>query len=249
MKHRPILLVLVALVGCGNEPSPLTASQFFQKRAQDVCVGIYSACLMTMDACTAAQTADYQAEYQAATANFRDFIPPNAEACLGKVKDVYGKLENGAVALKAADYRTMQAVCANVYRGTSAVNGPCQSDTDCLGNLACDKGFCATPKLVGAGGLCANPGEYCPPGSYCSNATGVWVCTAKVGAQGNCLASPCLETLRCASGLCVDRLAIGEACVSDADCAGDFCEPYAAKCANDIRFANGTAACIALGGS
>jgi hypothetical protein len=249
MKHRKILLVLVALAGCGNDPSPLTVNQFIQKRAEAVCAGLSPACLMTSDICMAARIAEYQAEYQAAIASFRDFIPSNGDACLAQTRDVYGKIKDSTFALKGTDYERMLAVCANVYRGTSAVNGPCQISPDCLGDLICDKSFCANAKQVGAGANCGNPGEYCPRGSYCSQATGVWVCTAKVGAQGSCVASPCIETLRCAGGLCVDLLDFGAVCASDTDCASGFCEPYAAQCANDIRFAKGTPACIAMGGS
>jgi hypothetical protein len=241
-----MLVALVAFAGCGSDPSSLTPNEFFQKRAEAVCSAVSSACLVTVATCTTGRVAEYMAEYQTALSYFRDFIPSNAEACLSKVKDVYGKLDQGTVALKASDYQAMATACANVYRGSSPANGPCQSDIDCLGHLGCDKGFCGTPKLVAPGAGCANIGEYCPTGSYCSNTTGIWICSTKVDLQGYCATSPCLESLRCAGGYCVARLGVGELCATDGDCSSGFCEPYAGKCADDIRFANGSAACVAM---
>jgi hypothetical protein len=246
MKSTTTLLLAVALLGCNNDPAALTPNQYFQKRADLVCSAVASACLFPASTCVAGRVAEFTAEYQAALASFRDFIPGNADACLAKVKDVYGKIEQGVVALKAADYQAMQAICANVYRGASAALGPCALDADCLDNLICDKGYCTTGKTVAAGALCGNPGELCPSGFYCTNATGPSICTSKITLQGYCATSPCQENLRCLGGYCVARLDIGEPCASDGDCSGNFCEPYAKKCAEDIRFANGSAACIAM---
>jgi hypothetical protein len=243
-----ILPVLVLLTSCGSEPDPLSANAFFQKRPAAECAAVSSACLVTESACVVGRAAEYTAEYQAALRAARDFVPPQAESCLARVEDVYGKLDQGKVAIRAADYQAMTSVCANVYRGSSVANGPCQADVDCVGALICDKGYCATRKLVAAGAGCANPGESCPQGSYCRYANGVWLCSAKVGAQGDCTVAPCIETLRCAAGVCVARLGIGEACAADSDCSSGFCEPFAARCAEDIRFANGSAACRAMGG-
>jgi hypothetical protein len=41
-------------------------------------------------------------------------------------------------------------------------------------------------------------------------------------------------------------LAIGAACAADADCASGFCEPFALRCGNDVRFAPETPACLAF---
>lgn len=244
-----MLPLLVTLAACGNEPAALTASQFFQERAEITCSAIETACWVPLTTCTTARVAEYTVEYQNAITYFRDFIPKNAEACLAKVRDVYGKIKGGTVALPAADYNDMEAICANVYRGSSIANGPCQVDADCYGDLICDKGYCGTARLVAPGAGCANIGEICPQGTFCSNATGVWFCTDKVGSLGSCAASPCLETLRCSGGVCLARLGIAEDCAGNEDCTSDFCEPYAHKCSEDIRFANGTAACLAMGGS
>jgi hypothetical protein len=238
MTFRRMLFVLVVLAGCNNDPSPLTPNQYFQQRAEATCAAIASACFVPVATCTASRVAEYTVAYQSALASGHAFIPTNA----------YGKVASGAMALKAAEYSAMEAACANVYRGPGDANAYCQRDIDCVGELVCDKNHCGTSKPVGAGVGCANIGETCSQGSFCSGATGVWVCSAKVAAQGECTAYPCLESLRCSAGVCVARLGIGESCTIDGDCGSSFCEPYAGKCAPDLRFANGSAACIAMGG-
>jgi hypothetical protein len=246
---RPMLLALVVLAGCDDESSPLTPNQYFQQRAAATCAAVVSACLVPEATCISNRVAEYTAEYQSALASGRSFIPGNAEACLAKVKDAYGKVAGGAMAMKVAEHSTMQEVCANVYRGSGVANAYCQVDVECIGELVCDKNHCGTPKPVSLGAGCANIGEMCPPGAFCSGGSGVRICSAKIGLQGDCTASPCMETLRCFDGICVAQLGIGETCTMDGDCGSGFCEPYAGKCAADLRFANRSAACVAMGGS
>jgi hypothetical protein len=83
------------------------------------------------------------------------------------------------------------------------------------------------------------------------NASNAYFCTAKVGLYGACGASlPCLENLRCtAAGVCDVQLGMSVACSVDQDCSTGFCDPYAGKCAQDIRFADGSAACLAMSGT
>jgi hypothetical protein len=246
MNRRFVFLCLIALAGCSSQPGPLTQTEYCNRYAQDVCAGVSPACLMTAASCTAGRLAACSKEAQDNVG--RDFIPPNAESCLNKVSAAYGKLKQGAVALTAADVQAMTEACGKVYRGTGTAIGPCTADADCLDPMICDKSYCGTAKVVAQNAQCANIGELCPQGSYCSFATGVWVCTDKVGLGGACGAAPCLETFRCIGTACAVQLGIGEVCTVDQDCDSGFCEPYAAKCALDVRFANGSAACIAMGG-
>jgi len=182
----------------------------------------------------------------------RAFQPSNAEACLGKVRAFFSKLQQGSVALSVTDYQAMNAVCSNVYRGTAVAYAPCLNgeDADCIDGLVCDKGHCGPAKEITQGG-CANIGEYCSQGYYCNNTSGAYFCTSKASQYSACGDSlPCLENLRCsAAGICDVQLGMSVACSVDQDCSTGFCDPYAGKCAQDIRFADGSAACLAMSSS
>lgn len=244
-------LVLGMLVACGSDKPPITQTEFCKKYAQDVCSAVAPACLITSSACLAGRLDECAAQAQAQANVGRDFIPSNGDACLAKVGEAYGKLNQGAVALPAAALTSMNTACANVYRGSIALLGPCAVDVDCLDGMICDKGKCGHTKTVAQGQGCANIGELCPQGSYCgTDANGILSCLGKGNLGTVCSdALPCLESLRCAAGVCSVRLGVGLDCSVDGDCdSGLFCEPYAKKCATDIRFANGSAACAAMGG-
>jgi hypothetical protein len=247
MRRLLLSLALVAFVGCGSEKPPTTQTEYCNTYAQDICAAVAPACLMTTSACIAGRLADCSTQAQQNLG--RDFIPSNADVCLAKVGEVYGKLNQGAVALTAAAIASMNDACANVYRGTKALNGPCAVDVDCLDGFICDKGYCGRAKVVVQGQGCANIGEICPAGTYCSGAAPVSLCVSKGNLGAACNDSmPCLESLRCASGVCAVQLGVGLACSVDQDCATGFCEPYAQLCADDVRFANKSAACVAMGG-
>ena len=156
--------------------------------------------------------------------------------------------EEGQLVVLASSERQIQ-VCSDVYRGVVAANGPCLADADCVSGLICDKGYCGTATMVAQGAGCANIGDTCPQGFTCNNTTGPWICAVKAGLGGACSdTQPCLETFRCAAGACSVQLGIGADCAVDQDCSSNFCEPYAAMCATDVRFANGSAACTAMAG-
>jgi hypothetical protein len=251
----PVLGTLLAL-GCGEENKSLTAADFDNQYAKDICAAVTPACLIPETACTASQLLSRVQQDQEAMSNYWLFSPSNAQTCLNQVNSTYGKLRGGTVALKAADMHSVDQACKDVYRGTRVANEACNVDKDCVANLICDHskgtlgGRCGAPSTVMEGGGCANIGEVCPAGSYCGNSAGVFVCQPKFDLGAACSETvPCLESLRCAGGLCITQLGIGEVCAADLDCATNFCEPYALRCAEDVRFANGSAACLALGGT
>jgi hypothetical protein len=254
MHPRRLLLIgpLFAL-GCGaqNEPGnkSLTPSDFINQYAQNVCAGVSPACLLTMDACTSIQIDDRSRKAQAAADKGWSLVPDAAQTCLRLVGSLYGSLKNNAV-VKAADFKAMEQACDQVYRGPRTVNAICELDADCTPGLICDKFYCGTKTVVPQGAGCANIGETCPAGSYCAVlAEGLRTCAPKIGLGGACnVSTPCLEALRCPAGVCAVQLGIGEKCTVDQDCASQFCEPYLYLCADDVRFANHSAACVAMGG-
>jgi len=218
MKCRFALLGALALAACNSQPPPLTPTEYCNQYAQDVCAGVSPICLIPQASCmtTQLQVCTLRAQENVG----RDFLPPNAAAHLGKVNAAYSRVQQDG-SITASDFQAMEQARSRVYRGTIMANAACLSDADCLDGLICDKGFCGTLRVVAPGAQCANIGETCPQGSYCSNATGIWVCTQS-------------------------QLDFGEACSSDQDCSSGFCEPYAALCAQDVRFANGNPDCVAM---
>lgn len=251
------LLAPLFLLGCGNDNKQLTPSDFTAEYAQRMCDGISAACLIPVTACTAGQLQARAVVNAADVAAGRSFMPDNAEICLAQVSAVYGKLtQQHLVALTADDLHSVDEACAEVYRGDRASTDPCIADEDCVTGLICDAskgtgtGRCGLKSMVLAGAGCANLGETCPTGYFCGSSNGVLICEGRPGLAELCDAStPCLETLRCSAGMCLAQLGLGELCAADQDCDTGFCEPYAHKCADDVRFAQGTPACIAMGGT
>jgi len=259
MKALRLMLMLAPLLamGCGDENKQLGPSDFTTEYAKRMCEGVSSACLIPTVSCTAGQLAARAVADQAAVAAGRVFMPANAEVCLAKVSTVYGQLkQQHLVGLTASDLQAVNGACVDVYRGQQLSRAPCAADQDCVSGLICDAskgtptGLCAAKSEVLEGAGCANLGETCKPGLYCGNSTGVFACEARPGLAAACdAAKPCLESLRCAAGICVAQLDGGFPCASDQDCSTGFCEPYAHKCADDVRFAQGTPACQAMGGT
>jgi hypothetical protein len=131
MKHSFVILTVVVLVGCGSsQPGSLTQTEYCNRYAQAVCAGVSPACLMTPATCMSGRLAECTAEAQKNAA--RDFVPPNAEACLAKASAVFGKLKQGSLALSPLDIQDVDQSCAKVYRGTGMTNGQCLVDADCL---------------------------------------------------------------------------------------------------------------------
>lgn len=246
-RRIPLALALLLLPACGEDNQTISQLRFCDEYALAVCTQLVPACLFPMAECQANRVNECIAAGREATARNQTFIPANAEACLAKVREVYGRLNQGSVALKPAEMQAMAGSCAIAYRGKATRNQVCGIDSDCTDGFICDKAHCGVTTQVGPGAGCANVGESCPVGYYCGNTTGILACETKALAKAACDEStPCQESLRCAGGLCVEALPLGEACVADQDCATRFCEPYAAKCATDVRFANGSAACTAM---
>jgi hypothetical protein len=241
-----VAVMTLSLAACDGGGPPLTRAQFSQQVSERECSSVAPACLVGEDDCvTARQTLWTSFARDEETAG-RPFDEANAGPCLAKVKAVYGVLAKN-LAIRAKDYRNLGDSCGRVFHGGASANEPCTIDADCTGDLICDKGRCGSLRQVTPGGGCANIGEYCVQGYVCEDSSGVWTCVARRGKGAACSAdSTCLESLRCADGVCTDGLAIGAPCLADTDCASAFCEPFALRCGNDVRFAPETPACLAF---
>jgi hypothetical protein len=239
------LLAALVVTSCNRDDRPMTRAEFCQNRSERECSSVAPACLLPEVDCLAARQAACASQGQIEESAQRPFDPANADACLSRVSAVFGVLSHN-LAIEAKDYRSIDEACARVFHGNAAANETCGVDADCSGTLVCDKGRCGTWRQVDPGAGCANIGESCPQGYYCGSGSGVWMCTARPGLGAMCDAEvACIEDLRCVGGTCADRLTIGIACQDDGECASGFCEPFASKCATDVRFAEGTSACRA----
>jgi len=245
---KPILAaVLVALVvtSCNRDDRPMTRAEFCQNRSERECSSVAPACLVAEADCQATRQAWCAAWGQGEEDAQRPFDPANADACLSRVSAVFGLLKQN-LAIDASNFRSIDTACERVFHGNAKANDICSVDADCSGTLICDKGRCGSLRRVDPGAGCANIGETCPLGYYCGGASGVLMCIVRSGFGSGCGAGTiCLEDLRCASGFCTGRVSIGLACQDDGDCASGFCEPFASKCGTDVRFADGTPACLA----
>lgn len=258
MKLRHLVLLLGTLVapGCGEDNKPLTPAEFSSRYAQNVCKEVSLACLIPEASCMAGRLAARSALDQEAVARGQGFVPSNAENCLNQVSSVYGRIQQGAVALKPSDIQSVDQACRDVYRGAKLANEACDVDEDCVEGLICDlgkgttTGRCGAKTEVAAGAGCANIGEVCPTGSFCGNSLGIFACQPKMNLAAACSAAvPCLESLRCSGGLCVAQLGLGELCTANQDCSSGFCEPYIGRCAADVRFAYGSPTCLKIAGN
>jgi hypothetical protein len=237
---------LVGGCGGGGDDTPTNQLQFCEERAKRECANVVPACLMPELDCMSNRQKACNNQAAMEVSAQRAFVPANAATCLATVSEVFDKLAGGTVAITPDEWRKYEADCARVFQGAAQANQRCNQNADCSGSLICDRGYCGTKKKVNPGEGCANTGEYCAPGNYCSDETGRELCTVRIGYGGACSDTvPCLENLRCdrADHICTTLLTWSAVCEADSDCETGFCEPYARKCSDDVRFASGTPAC------
>jgi hypothetical protein len=241
-------LFVIAWGGCSLGKS-MTEDQFCQEYAKRECGKVAGYCNFPASSCEPVRAAACQQMASASKTGNRKFNSDNADRCLDQVNKTYGGIPITPDKLEALD-----TACSRVFSGGAKANDACTIDFDCAGDLICDKGRCGARRVVAAGGGCANIGETCPKGQYCSNATGLYQCTAKLAAGATCSDSqPCVESLRC-TGTCTARSEMGATCASDDECTSGYCTAYPApgtprKCGNGLSFAEGSASCTAYMGA
>lgn len=241
--------------GCGKSDSPPTIASFCAQKAEKECgtkdKGVALDCGATVAACTTLRAAACSgiATQQSLSHPLRADAIQN---CLDKTGAAYSQMIITPALRDAAD-----DACARVFSGTNQgkpTDPACTNDSDCGSGLICDRTICAAPVVVAANARCNNPGETCPSNQYCAGVYPQQICTDKKPAGVACdAATPCLDTLRCVNALCVDRVGIRGACLSDADCAptAPYCDAYNGnECFAGFTpaSAGGTNECTAYGG-
>jgi hypothetical protein len=241
-------LFVLALGAC-NLGKSMTEDEFCKEYGKRECAKVAGYCEFTASSCEPLRVTACQQMAAASKTGSRKFNADNADRCLDQVNKTYGTIPIMPPQLDALD-----RACSRVFSGAAKANEACTVDFDCDGDLVCDKGRCGAAKVVASGGGCANVGETCPKGEYCTNSTGLYQCTRKQAAGATCSDSqPCVETLRC-TGTCTARAEVGATCASDDECASGYCTPYPApgtprKCSSGLSFAAGSTSCQAYMGT
>jgi hypothetical protein len=241
-------LFVLALGSCSLTKT-MTEDEFCKEYAKRECAKVAGYCVFPASSCEPLRVTACQQMAAASKTGNRKFNADNAGTCLDQVDKTYGTIPIVALQLQALD-----RACSRVFSGAAKATEACSIDFDCDGALICDKGRCGAAKVVGSGGGCANVGETCPKGEYCSNASGLYTCTKKQAAGAACSDSqPCVETLRC-TATCTARADIGATCASDDECTSGYCTLYPAagqprKCGPGLSFADGSPSCLAYTGA
>jgi hypothetical protein len=208
-----------------------------------------AACAVPKDKCLTARQNLCNAGAAQAVSQGRQYKPANAQSCIDKAHKYYDATH---VPLTPAELADMAEECGRVFAGTIERNGACTSDLSCSDSLICDKGRCGARSVVrNANDGCANAGEVCDTGLYCSTASPN-VCQPRKKLGETCdKDAPCIESLRC-EVTCKPRLPAGTKCTSDDECdvSAPYCSPWDGNICNDgIRFSvKETELCKTFGG-
>jgi hypothetical protein len=244
MRHWAITILLCT--GCTFGGDSITEEQFCKEYAHRECEKVAGFCSFPAASCEPSREAACREWAGRSKSGTRQFTAANVNRCLDQVSSTFSSSTVTPTQLAALD-----DACGRVFQGIARARETCSVNFDCVGKLVCDKGLCGTPTTVSSGGGCANIGESCPKGEYCSMATGLFFCTPKQKVGMPCsTAQPCTEGLRCRDGTCDVQLAAGENCLRDDDCQTGYCNPYVLpatpqKCTPGLGFAYQSPSCIA----
>jgi hypothetical protein len=237
-----MMVCALSVAGCNHLGSTMTEEQFCQEYAKIECSKVSAFCSFNPATCEPVRVAACRESAGRVKGVGHQFNPGNTDRCLKKLEEAYRVLPIGATMLKGVD-----DACARVFEGTAKPAEMCTLDYDCANGLICDKGRCGTEKLVASLGGCANIGERCPKGEYCTNATGIFLCAKRLAEGAPCaLSTPCAEDLRCRN-TCVRRLEIQGSCLLDEDCLSGYCNLYVSNrtCGLGLTFSPESPSCIA----
>lgn len=182
----------------------------------------------------------------------RAYTSGNVQKCIDALNNAFG---NNNVQIKYDDlFKSGGLVdtCEAVFQGNVGNGSGCTTDYDCtqMGEVCASvpgqTPACATPTTKQLGSACADPGDTCASGNYCSNASGSPKCVASETNGGPCKSNDeCVSGLHCVSGACSALAMSGEACASNSDCdpTAPFCDPDVNKCAVGLGFLNGSFDC------
>jgi hypothetical protein len=238
---------LVALVACSSSEEDKFASSdaFCSSKAEAECNGLSERCGATLDACKTERTSVCKSGVVTAQGQGRTYKPGAVQDCLDSIARTYPK--GGSAPTQTAEAETA-AICERVLSGSKKESAPCASTYECDGALICDKGVCVTEEKVAVTKQCNNAGQVCETGSYCQQQGATKFCNPKNALGDSCSAdAPCVETLRCLTGHCAERVTAGQACDNDGECgaAAPYCDIATKKCRP--KYESTSAACQDFG--
>lgn len=211
----------VTLVACGSddvgEKYP-SADSFCQALAETECNAVaLNPCQTTVDNCKTKRTASCNANAAKLSAQGRSYRAPAAEECINKTGD-----ELKARNIDPASDKVATEACERVFTGSKEKTQPCQNDYECSGTLVCTQGVCYDKSVKNKGEPCGSVGDTCAAGTYCDSK----FCVARPEQNGTCSAAvPCIETLRCAGGVCLAKYGPNQVCASTDECtSGTVCQ-------------------------
>jgi hypothetical protein len=244
-------VIALALVwnGCDSKKE-VSEDEFCNTVAKRECVAVVLPCQKTDVApCMTVRVTECKKFAADAKGGKRAFHPEGADACFNAVSQTYAK-----TLIKTEDFESLDRTCSQVFAGTAKANDACAADLDCQPGLICDRNFCAARRAISAGGNCGNPGEICPDTEYCRQGAALFTCVKRPEKGAACSAlEPCLPTMRCEAGICVEKLPNDATCQSHEQCQSGYCDPYPlanmpSTCALGLSFARFSPSCDAYFG-
>jgi len=243
-KQNLVLVALLGLVGtaagCGGGDAAVafTEDVYCNERAAAECGALNSTCAFSPADKTSCETKRKTACAQEAAAlkspPKRVFRESRGKACVSKSRNVFVPV------VTAANWIDLREVCSRTFEGLAKSTEACEISLDCESGLICDKGFCGKATTVAMDAGCANAGEQCRTGQFCSKVGAVFKCVNRLGLDSACdyTTNLCVESLRCLAGVCKPRLMQGDTCTVDADCPELLiCEPFTNKCSTNVNLA------------
>ena len=253
-----LLISILLFPACGNKTnasgagaSGVVSAEDFVTRWVEATCGETGTCCMNAnfpfnrDACVASMTREGQAILRDTSA-VRTYDPAGAARCIDGVRVIFARCTYTST-LKDE----VQEVCKDIYAGTVALGGACQSEKDCAtsekGPVTCtvdliasfflSMPICVVDPLGFVGEPCFGPGpndpsvafphHECADGLYCDMTNH---CQARLAPGAPCgMFEQCVATQSCRNGTCSPLADLGAPCIDDLQCLSKTC--YQQACA------------------
>jgi hypothetical protein len=212
-------------------------------------------CAIDQTQCETYRTSVCQQDAASAQASGRTYNSDNAKACIDALNGAFGNGASKVTYQQLYGSGSITDKCERVFVGNAGNGGACQTNYDCTDSseiCAPVPGMtgsqCAKPTQKNLGDACADPGDQCADGSYCSTqGGGIPKCVASAADGAPCPSGvQCVSSDFCNGGICAAKSGPGGPCTQDSDCNSQapYCDPYAGHiCTIGLTFATGAPDC------